>query len=80
MTSSGESEKEKESDEETVEKHSETSPSQEIKETELLQKNNDLDGSTSVDREKKCSPEVKSEQSNTEISSELTGNDDICAS
>lgn len=75
MTSSGESEKEKESDEETVEKHSATSPSQEVKDTELLQK--DLDGSTSVDGEKNCSPEVSSEKSSTEIPNELTGNDDI---
>ncbi|KAM7405907.1 hypothetical protein PAMP_000320 [Pampus punctatissimus] len=79
LSSSGESEKEKESDEETAKKHS-TSPSHEIKETELLQKNCDLDGSTSVDGEKKCRPEVKNEKSNTEIPSELTGNDGVCVS
>ncbi|XP_062280360.1 U2 small nuclear ribonucleoprotein auxiliary factor 35 kDa subunit-related protein 2 [Scomber scombrus] len=80
VTSSGESEKEIELDEENVEKCSATSLSQDIKETELLQKNSNLDGSSSADGEKNCSPDVKSEKSDTEIQSELTGNDDICAS
>ncbi|KAM6949800.1 U2 small nuclear ribonucleoprotein auxiliary factor 35 kDa subunit-related protein 2-like [Lycodopsis pacificus] len=60
--SSGESEKEKESEEEMSANPTATSPGQEIKETELIQKNNDLDESPCVDSEK-FSPEVESEQS-----------------
>ncbi|GAA6218845.1 U2 small nuclear ribonucleoprotein auxiliary factor 35 kDa subunit-related protein 2 [Lates japonicus] len=63
-TSSAESEREKESEEE-VENHSAVSPSGEMNETELILKNSN--GEESVDAEKKLSPEVKSEQSNTEI-------------
>ncbi|XP_059207045.1 U2 small nuclear ribonucleoprotein auxiliary factor 35 kDa subunit-related protein 2 [Centropristis striata] len=65
-TSSEESEKEKESTEETVENLTAMSPSQEIKETELIQKNNDLDESPCADSDK-FSPEEKSEHSNTEM-------------
>ncbi|XP_044047912.1 U2 small nuclear ribonucleoprotein auxiliary factor 35 kDa subunit-related protein 2 [Siniperca chuatsi] len=61
--SSGESEKEKESKEETVERLTATSPSQEINETVLIQKNNDLDERPRVDSEKKFSPELRSEHS-----------------
>ncbi|KAF1392650.1 hypothetical protein PFLUV_G00030270 [Perca fluviatilis] len=65
-TSSGESEKEKESEEETVENLTVTSPVQEIKEIELIQKNNDTDESPCVDSET-LGPEVKIQQSNTEM-------------
>ncbi|XP_078101257.1 U2 small nuclear ribonucleoprotein auxiliary factor 35 kDa subunit-related protein 2 [Sander vitreus] len=65
-TSSGESEKEKESEEETMENLTVTSPVQEIKEIELIQINNDMDESPCVDSET-LSPEVKIEQSNTEM-------------
>nr|XP_046248012.1 U2 small nuclear ribonucleoprotein auxiliary factor 35 kDa subunit-related protein 2 [Scatophagus argus] len=62
VTSSGESDNDKESKEETVE-----NPSQDINETELIQKSNDLDESQCVVSEKAFSPEVKIEQSNTEV-------------
>uniref|UniRef100_A0A3Q1G044 Zinc finger (CCCH type), RNA-binding motif and serine/arginine rich 2 n=1 Tax=Acanthochromis polyacanthus TaxID=80966 RepID=A0A3Q1G044_9TELE len=74
-TSSGESDKEKESEEKTAEKQSETSPSGDIDETERTQKNKDLD--EGVDSQNNLSPEVKSEQSISEISKELSGNGDI---
>lgn len=81
MTSSGESDNEKESKGETVESCTATSPSQEIPETEPIQKNNDLDGNQcGNDNEKVFSPEVKSEHSNTEIESGPTGKDDTSTS
>lgn len=49
---SGESEKERESKEETVENLTATSPHREINDTELFQKNNDVDESPRVDSEK----------------------------
>ncbi|XP_039980980.1 U2 small nuclear ribonucleoprotein auxiliary factor 35 kDa subunit-related protein 2 [Xiphias gladius] len=64
-TSSGESEKEKESEEET-ENHYAASPGGEINETELIVKNSDVDDSA-----EKFSPNVKSEQSNTELQMNL---------
>lgn len=76
MTSSGESDNEKESKGETVENCTATSPSQEIPETEPIQKNNDSEGNQCVDSEKVFSPEVKSEHCNTEIESGPPGKDD----
>lgn len=62
-TSSGESEKEKESEEET-ENRSATSPSGQRNETETIPKNGDVDVSVCSER---CSPEVKRDQSETEV-------------
>ncbi|XP_070701944.1 U2 small nuclear ribonucleoprotein auxiliary factor 35 kDa subunit-related protein 2 [Pempheris klunzingeri] len=75
-TSSGESEIDKESKEETTEELAATSPSQENRETELIQKNSSLNESPHVDCEKTCGPEMKSEPSNTEILSETAGKGD----
>ncbi|XP_071389700.1 U2 small nuclear ribonucleoprotein auxiliary factor 35 kDa subunit-related protein 2 isoform X1 [Centroberyx affinis] len=79
MTSSGESEKEEES--ETGEKNlSATSPSQEMNEGELIRSaEEDLGMNPSVhnETEDKSSPEVKSEKSDPEIPNELVGNGDI---
>lgn len=66
MTSTGESEKE---EEETAENLRAASPGQEIN-SEPIQKNNDPEESQCADSEKKLSPEVKTEQSTTEIESE----------
>ncbi|XP_035538401.1 U2 small nuclear ribonucleoprotein auxiliary factor 35 kDa subunit-related protein 2 [Morone saxatilis] len=79
-TSSGESEKERVSKEETEEKLTATSPSQEINEMELIQKNNELDESPCVESEKKFSLEVEMEQSNTQIPNEPAGNIDTSTS
>lgn len=80
MTSSGESDNEKESEGETVENLTATGPSQEIPETEPTQGNNDWDGNRFVDSEKAFSLERKSEDSNTEMESEPAGKDDTSAS
>lgn len=67
MTSTGESEKEEE--EETAENLRAASPGQEMH-SEPIQRNNDPEESQCADSEKKLSPEVKTEQSTTEIESE----------
>ncbi|KAM8762082.1 U2 small nuclear ribonucleoprotein auxiliary factor 35 kDa subunit-related protein 2-like isoform 2-T2 [Acanthopagrus schlegelii] len=64
-TSTGESEK----DEETSENLRAASPGQEMN-SELIEKNNDLDESQCADSEKKFSPEANTEQSHTEIENE----------
>lgn len=66
MTSTGESEKE---EEETAENLRAASPGQEMN-SEPIQRNNDPEESQCADSEKKLSPEVKTEQSTTEIESE----------
>ncbi|XP_036950919.1 U2 small nuclear ribonucleoprotein auxiliary factor 35 kDa subunit-related protein 2 [Acanthopagrus latus] len=63
-TSTGESEKE-----ETAENLRAASPGQEMN-SELIEKNNDLDESQCADSEKKFSPEANTEQSHTEIKNE----------
>ncbi|XP_070766915.1 U2 small nuclear ribonucleoprotein auxiliary factor 35 kDa subunit-related protein 2 [Enoplosus armatus] len=75
--SSGESEKEKGSKDLKA-----TSPIQEINETnsEIIQKNNDSDERPCVESEKRFNPEMKSEQSNTEIPSDPAGNGDMSIS
>ncbi|XP_042348317.1 U2 small nuclear ribonucleoprotein auxiliary factor 35 kDa subunit-related protein 2 [Plectropomus leopardus] len=78
MSSSGESEKEEESEDETVENPTAASLSQGINETEIIQQNNDLDESSCADN--KFSPEVKDEQSHTEIPSEPAGSNDMSPS
>ncbi|XP_010770792.1 U2 small nuclear ribonucleoprotein auxiliary factor 35 kDa subunit-related protein 2 [Notothenia coriiceps] len=75
VTSSGESEKEKESEDERVEGLPAASPSGGGDETEAGQKNHDLDQSPGVDRE--LCPEVKHEQSITEMLNETAGEGDM---
>lgn len=74
-SSSGESDKGRESEEETVKSLTVASPN----ETELIQKSNDVDESPCVKSEH-LSPEMKNEQSNTEMPSEPAGNDDTSTS
>ncbi|XP_028256916.1 U2 small nuclear ribonucleoprotein auxiliary factor 35 kDa subunit-related protein 2 [Parambassis ranga] len=76
-TSSGESDEEKKSEDEMVDTHPAQSPSGERGETEPTQTNCECQ---TVCSENNLSSEVKSGQSNTEISSELTGNVDTGAS
>lgn len=80
MSSSGESDNEKESMGETVEHLPAASPSQGSTKTEPVHKNNDLDEDCGVDGGNVCSPDVKSEHSYTEIESGPPEKDDAITS
>lgn len=80
MTSSGESDKDRESDGETMGNLTATGPSQEIPEAEPVEENNELDGNHSVDSEKVFGPEGKSEDSNTEMVRKPAGKDETSTS
>lgn len=78
-TSSGESDQEKEPKQEPAENLTAASPSQEINETQPIEKGDDLDHSQRAESET-FSPEVKCEQFNTEIESEAAVEGDTSAS
>lgn len=77
MSSSGESDTDKETKDATVENLTASSCGQEISETQPVQKDTEVEGNHCHDCEKSFNPDVKSEHSDTEMERQLTENDEI---
>lgn len=80
MSSSGESDTDKETKGTTLENLSASSCGQEILETQPVQKDTELEGNHCDDCEKSFNPDVKSEHSETEMERQLIENNEISTS